>query len=272
MKRRKLHLYTVFAAFLIVGLAFTVVKAEDDSKADKTGTNPVNFQRDIRLYNEFSWLNTEGDSYQNLTTLEFRTPFLDGKWQWRVRAPFKALQIDANDDGIDEVDESGFGDLDMRFLTVPILDMANMRAVAFGLELFLDTASEDVLGSGTTSLGPQVFFVKFFKRGLFAPGFQYKFSVDEDDGRSDTEQILIDLNLLIMAKNKQSWFFTDPQIVFDLETAEEFAIVDLEFGLMMTKLWPDMKGHSIYIRPSFGVGSDRPTDGSVEIGYKIVGW
>ena len=284
MKKTKLHVSIILAVLLIIGLASTGAQAQEDAqtamKKDNTGTNPVNFQRDIRLYNEFSWLNTEGDSTQNLTTLEFRTPFLDGKWQWRVRAPFKSLQVDVNDDGIDEIDESGFGDLDMRFITVPILDVANMRAVAIGLELFLDTASEDVLGSGTTSLGPQVFLVKFFKGGfgpykgggLFAPGFQYKFSIDEEEGRSDTEQFLIDLNFLMMGTSKMFWFFTDPQIVFDLETEEEFAIVDLEFGVMMAKWFNDLKGHSAYIRPSFAVGADRPTDYSVEVGYKIVGW
>ena len=240
-------------------------------KKDKTGTNPVNFQRDLRLYNEYSWLNTAGDGNQNLTTLEFRTPFLDGKWQWRVRARFNSITADLNDDGSDDVDESGVGDTDMRFLTVPILNMAKRQAFAFGLELFLDTASEDELGAGTTSLGPQVFYVKFLPRGLFAPGLQYKFSVDEDTGRSETDQVLIDLNYLLMAKDKQSWFFTDPLIVIDNENNTEFAIVDFEFGWMMSK-WTDLKGHSFYIRPSVGVGSDRPTDGSVEIGYKIVGW
>ncbi len=239
--------------------------------ADKTGTNPVNFQRDIRVYNEFSWLNAAGDGDQNLTTVEFRTPFLDGKWQWRVRARFNSLSADTNDDGVDDIDESGVGDTDMRFLTVPILDMANAQAWAFGLEVFLDTASEDALGSGTTSLGPQVFFVKFLPGGLFAPGLQYKFSVDEDDGRSETDQLLIDLNYLKMAKDKQSWFFTDPQIVIDNETDVEFAIVDLEFGWMMSK-WTELKGHSVYVRPSVGVGTDRPVDGSIEVGYKIVGW
>jgi hypothetical protein len=161
--------------------------------------------------------------------------------------------------------------MDMRFLTVPYLNVTKKQAFAMGLEVFFDTASEDVLGSGTTSLGPQVFYVKFLPRGLFAPGLQYKFSVDEDTGRSDTEQILIDLNYLLMARDKQSWFFTDPQIVFDLENDIEFIIVDFEFGWMMSK-WTDLKGHSIYIRPSIGIGSDRPVDGSVELGYKIVGW
>ncbi len=245
------------------------VQAEMDK--DKTGTNPVNFQKELRLYNEYSWLNTEGDGNSNLTTLEFRTPFLKGKWQWRVRAKYNAVKADTNDDGTDDIDESGLGDIDMRFLTVPYVNTANRTAVALGLEVFLNTASEDVLGSGATSLGPQVFLAKFFSRGLFAPGLQYKFSVDEDDGRSDVNQFIIDLNLLIMGKDKQSWFFTDPQIVIDQENHTEFAMVDLEFGWMMSK-WTDLKGHSFYIRPGFGVGVDRPVDYSVEIGYKIVGW
>jgi hypothetical protein len=33
-----------------------------------------------------------------------------------------------------------------------------------------------------------------------------------------------------------------------------------------------MKGHSFYIRPSFTIGADRPTDYAIELGYKIVGW
>lgn len=275
MKRLfKSTIFTV-AFILTIGFISTGVQAEEDkqaaAKADKTGTNPINFQREIRLYNEFSWLNAAGDGHQNLTTVEFRTPFLEGKWQWRIRARYNLVEADFNNDGIDEVDDSGFGDMDMRFLTVPYLDVTKKQAFAIGLEVFFDTASEDVLGSGTTSLGPQVFYVKFLPRGLFAPGLQYKFSVDEDTGRSDTDQILIDLNYLLMAGDKQSWFFTDPQIVFDLENDIEFIIVDFEFGWMMSK-WTDLKGHSIYIRPSIGIGSDRPVDGSVEVGYKIVGW
>ena len=136
----------------------------------------------------------------------------------------------------------------------------------------IDTASEDVLGTGTTSLAPVIFYVKFLPRGLFAPGLQYKRSVDEADGRRDTDQILIDLNYLQMGVDKTSWFFTNPQIVIDNETEKEFAIVDLEWGWMMAKWKPDLKGHSFYIRPSFGVGADRLTDYSVEFGYKIVGF
>jgi hypothetical protein len=239
---------------------------------DKTGTNPIAFSHDIRAYNEFSWLNTEGDGTSNLTTLEFRTPFMDGKWQFRARTRYNIVNIDPGDDGLGAVDDSGMGDTDMRFLTVLNMNMETKQAWAAGLEVFLDTASEDSLGSGTTSLGPQIFFVQFLEGGLFAPGLQYQISVDEDDGRSKNNKFVIDLNYLKMADDKQSWFFADPQIVIDIENDVELAIIDFEFGWMMTSWFKKMKGQSFYIRPSIGVGQYRGADGSVEVGYKYIGW
>jgi len=250
------------------------------NKKDKSGTNPINFQRDARIYNEYLWLNTAGDGNQNLTTLEFRTPFAGGKWQFRTRIPYNILNADLNGDGRDDIDDDGLGDINFRLMTVPVLKGAN--AMALALEGFLNTASEDSLGAGNTSLAPIVFYGHFFKGGygpwkkggLFAPGLQYKFSVDEDEGRQKTEQIIIDINYLLMAEDGQTWFFAEPQIVFDQENDADFAIIDIEFGFMMTKWKPDLQGQSFYFRPTFtiGSGSDRPTDYGVEVGYKYVGW
>jgi hypothetical protein len=270
----------VVAATVVLGMVSANGFADEGLAAqqatdtsDKTGTNPVNFQRDFRIYNEYSWLNSKGDGNQNLTTMEFRSPFAGGKWQFRTRVrASNSINADLNNDGSDDIDQSGLGDIDMRFLTVPYMNMAKREAVAVGLELFLDTASDATLGRGANSIGPQVFYVKFLPNGLFAPGLQYVFSVDEDKGRSDVDEFLIDLNYLRMANDKMTWFFTDPQIVIDNENDTEFAIVDFEFGWMMAKWYPEMKGHSFYIRPSIGVGVDRPTEGSVEVAYKVVGW
>ena len=109
-------------------------------------------------------------------------------------------------------------------------------------------------------------------QGLFAPGIQYKFDTSKDSNDPDTEQILIDLNFLLMGDDKSFWFFMDPKIVIDLENDKQFSQVDLEFGWMMTKWFPDLKGQSFYTRPSIGVGVDRPYDYAVELGYKIIGW
>jgi hypothetical protein len=67
---------------ITLSLGITIVAAQEQGQdKESTGTNPVNFSRDIRVYTEYSELNTEGDGSQNLTTLEFRTPFAEGKWQ-----------------------------------------------------------------------------------------------------------------------------------------------------------------------------------------------
>jgi hypothetical protein len=127
------------------------------NKDDKSGTNPINFQRDFRVYNEFLWLNTAGDGNQNLTTLEFRTPFAGGKWQFRTRVPvYNMVNADLNGDGMDDIDDGGIGDVNFRLMTVPWMKGANAFAAA--LEVFVDTASEDSLGAGTTSLAPIVFW------------------------------------------------------------------------------------------------------------------
>jgi hypothetical protein len=255
-----------------------LAKEAATDKNDKTGTNPINFQHDVRIYNEYLWLNTAGDGNQNLTTFEFRTPFAGGKWQFRTRIPYNQVTADVNGDGIDDIDDSGLGDINFRLMTVPFLKGQN--AMALALEVFLDTASEDSLGAGTTSLAPVIFYGHFFrggfgpwkKGGLFAPGLQYKFSVDEDEGRDKTEQAIIDINFLLQSEDSQLWLFSEPQIVFDLENDAEFAIIDIEFGFMMTKWWPDLKGQSFYLRPMFIVGADRPSDYGIEVGYKFIGW
>jgi hypothetical protein len=245
---------------------------EQDQGKDNTGTNPINFTRDIRVDTDFSKLNTEGDGTQSTTTVEFRTPFAGGKWQWRFRARYISTKADLNDDGHDDVDESGFGDSDMRFLTILNLDMETKTAWAGGLEVFMNTGEDEVLGAGSTSLGPQIFYVMFLPTGLFAPALQYRFSVDEDNGRDQVDEYVLDLNYLRMAKDKKSWFFADPKLFYDNENDKKFSVVDLEWGWMMANWFEDMAGQSFYLRPSIGLGADRPIDGAIEVGYKIVGW
>ena len=256
--------------------------AKDTS--DKTGTNPVNFQRDLRFYNEYSWLNTEGDGNQNVLTMEYRQPLLDGEYQFRIKVPgVTSLTADINDDGSDDIDESGLGDVNFRVLKKPWFKGAH--ALAPAIEVFLNTASEDELGSGTLTLGPQVFYGYFFGKnpipipgyrasGLFAPGLQYRFSVDEDSGRSEVDAWAIDINYLALSEDKARWLFINPQILLDQENDQDYAFLDVEFGWMMQKWYADLKGQSFYVRPSYTLGSDddRPSDYAMEFGYKWVGW
>jgi len=276
MKKVSVYIFAVMILFAFMALSLPALAQDDAKKAtkgDKTGTNPINFTHDLRIYNEFLFLNTAGDGSQNITTLEFRTPFAGGKWQFRARARGASIEADPNNDGIDELNDGGVGDFDFRLLTVPIVNMKKKFALAVGLETSLPTATEVSLGSGALSFGPQVFGVFFapfgIKGTLIAPAYQHKFSVDEDDGRSQVHQGLIDIFLLWGSSDKQYWALVDPQVILDFENEREFMIIDFEAGAMLDK-YLGTKGHSAYVRPSVGIGGDRPTDGSIEVGYKII--
>ena len=273
MKSQSVKYYMFILFVLLAGSLSVQAQTEEDikaeMKADKTGTNPMNFTFDARLYNEFQWLNTAGDGDQNITTFEFRAPFADGKWQFRSKIRRVGLEADINNDGIDDVDDSGFGDTDIRFMHVPYM---KKFAVATGVEFFLDTASDDPLGSGANTVGPFVFlgiFNPLGKGSILVPGYQHKISVEEDSGRSDVEQGLIDIFLVKTWGANQFWGFIDPQILLDYENNIEFMLLEFQVGMMTDKLF-ETKGHSAYIMPSFGVGTDRPYDFSLEAGYKVV--
>jgi hypothetical protein len=239
-------------------------------KKDQTGTNPLNFTFDARLYNEYQWLNTAGDGGQNITTLEFRAPLGDGKWQFRGKIRGQGLKADLDNDGIDDVDEYAMGDTDLRFMTIPYL--TNKMGVAPGIELLLPTATDPSLGSGAWTLAPFTFLAFFNPLGpgsIFIPGYQHFISLDEDPGRSRINRGLIDLFLVKTFADNQFWAYIDPQVILDYENSDYFAQIELQAGAMLDKLL-GTKGHSVWVMPSFGVGADRPYDYSLEVGYKFV--
>jgi hypothetical protein len=140
--------------------------------------------------------------------------------------------------------------------------------VALGVEFFLNTASEDALGAGAHSVAPLVFLGFFNPLGkgtVFFPGYQHTFSIDEDDGRSQVNQGLIDMFLVKTWGGNKYWGYVDPQIVLDYENDKEFMLLEIQAGMMVGPA-----GHSAYILPSFGIFEDRPYDFSLEVGYKII--
>ena len=104
---------------------------------------------------------------------------------------------------------------------------------------------------------------------IWSPAYQHKFSVWEDDDVDDLHQGLIDVFLVWTSPKKQYWAILDPQFVLDYENHVEFGIFDAECGMMLDKHF-GTKGHSTYVRPSIGFGGHRATEGSIEIGYKII--
>jgi len=271
-------IFLLIAVMLIA--ASPTFAQEDEKKKDNSGTNPVNFTFDYRLYTELQYL-PDGAGSQIRGIMEFRAPLgrdmanvlgeeagfwreLGSQFALRFRAYYNSLTINDNSSapfGSNNV--SGIGDFDARFLW--LAHATNKFAFAPGLETFFDSASNDALGSGSTVLAPVVFFGLFNIMGpysIFAPGYQYRFNVSGPKVSTS----VIDLYFVwILAKGK-NWTIINPQIIFDHHNGREFAMIDAEWGFM---IFPQA-GMSGYIRPGIALGSDRPFNWNLEFAIKFV--
>jgi len=144
------------------------------AQEDNTGTNPVNFTYDLRLITEVASLDGGGSLLTN--TFELRWPLgrnvanvrgdradslLYDMGQFaslRFRGRYVGLSVPTPGRGPFGTSEvSGIGEFDVRVLTLAYTS-PNL-IIAAGVEAFFDTATNDALGSGKTSLGPQVFTI-----------------------------------------------------------------------------------------------------------------
>jgi hypothetical protein len=259
VNRESKYVKCLVAAVLLMG----VCGYAQEAKKDNTGTNPINFTYDLRAYYNYADLNTAGDGESQTTTLEFRVP-LSETWAFRTRLRGVDKRIDSTGDGVRDIDESGFGDVDIRFLNVPYVNMQKKFAFAWGLEATFDTA-DDLLGGGSTTLGPQVFAVFFKPIGggdLFAPAYQHVFDIDGNK----VNRGLIDIFYLYTFKTSFfNWVLVNPQAVIDFENDNTASWnIDCEAGKMLSQ------NQSCYLRPGVGVGDDRLFDLDVELGWKLV--
>ena len=255
-------------AFLVIG---TSVYAQAEEEKDNTGTNPINFTNDLRVYYDFSKSDDNVNVKSGTATVEYRTPFADGKWQFRIKMPYVWKEGDSTGNGVDNIDDNGIGNVNIRFLNVPILKMEKKFALAVGLEVFFDTANDPKIGGSSILLGPQVFAVFFKPLGggdLIAPAYQHIISV----GGKDANRTQLDVFYLYSSALKGTkigeyinWAMVNPQAVIDYENDNDTHInVDFEVGKMISS------SQSLYFRPGVGVGGDRLFDWSTEIGWKMI--
>lgn len=266
---KQINLFPFILFLLVVSTAF----AQDEK--DKTGTNPVNFTYDVRMITELQQFPDNGGSLIKQTA-EFRWPLgrdignlgsgdnerfysvLGSRFGLRFRAYYNFLNVNSPASTV-----SGIGDFDARFLAIAYAGPKFILAP--GLEGFFDTASNDALGSGSNSLAPVLFAVfpgLVGKGSLFAPGYQYVFSVSGNK----VSRSQIDLYFVwVLAKGK-NWFLLDPQIIIDHENSAWFMTIDAEWGFMIAP----GSGLSGYIRPGAGIGEDRPFNYNLEFAIKYV--
>ena len=265
--------YLLITVFLLAASATFA----QEKKKDNSGTNPINFTYDYRLYTEMQHL-PNGAGSQVRGIMEFRAPLgrdmakylgeeagfwrdIGSEFALRFRAYYNDLSLTTPTGDINSV--SGIGDMDARLLW--LAHATNKFALAGGVEAFFNTANPEILGSGSTILAPVVFF-GFFNlmgnRSIFAPGFQYQFDI----AGNTVSRTILDLYFVWIISGGWNWIILNPQIIFDHHNEAEFAMIDFEWGFMIA---PE-SGIGGYIRPGIGVGYDRPFDYNLEFAIKFV--
>jgi hypothetical protein len=277
-------LVLIVGIVLLLGAAAPATVVAQEKKKDNTGTNPVNFTYDYRWITEMQWFQDDGGSLVKHTA-EFRWPLgadianlkgekagiyseMGKRFGMRFRAYYQNLSFnDPDSDDLGSRNVSGIGDLDARFLAIAYASKSFILAP--GLEAFFNTASNDFLGSGKTTLAPVVFgvFLGLLGKGsLFAPGYQYVFDIAGDDTRGGVSRSQIDLYFVWMLAQGKNWFLLDPQIILDHKNKNEFMTIDAEWGFMIAP----KSGISGYVRPGVGIGDDRPFNWNFEFALKFV--
>ena len=268
-----------YLLFAVILLAASSTFAQEKKK-DNSGTNPVNFTYDYRLYTELQQFKNDGGSLQ-LHTAEFRWPLggdvaalkgadagifsdMGKRFAMRFKAKYSNLSLgNTEGDPFASNSVSGIGDFDVRILAIAYASKSFILAP--GLEAYINTASNSALGSGSTSLAPVVFGVLpgFVGKGsLFAPGYQYVFDV----AGNPVSRSQIDLYFVWMLAGGKNWFLVDPQIILDHKNDVEFMTIEAEWGFMIAR----EVGLSGYVRPGIGIGADRPFAYNLEFAIKFV--
>jgi len=174
-------------------------------KADKTGTNPLNFQNTLSLKNEF---NRIGGNYANFTRLTYSQPLLPNV-KVGVELPFLASDASGTN-------RFGLSDIVLKTSWIPYA--TKTMGLALGADLTTPTATQDVLGAEKWQLAPSLTAAFFLPRNvIFAPAYKHGFSFAGEDGRADIHTGTLDFYLVWKFDRNRQWLTFDPTLLFDYQ-------------------------------------------------------
>jgi hypothetical protein len=251
------------------------------NNADKTGTNPLNLQRTFQIANEFDAL---GHAQINYMRFRYTEAFDSGKMSLRVEAPlvyahaaFAAPSSDGSDDGGDapvtqDVDESrfGLGDITLKYSYVPYVSAKG--GLLSSLEFSGPSATNDVLGAGKWVLAPTIVYGIFLPGStIFAPAYKQSVGFGGDGNRANINSGTLDFYLVKKFDRGRQWVTIDPTYLLNYQSGKySGGTLRIQYGRLLGKV-----GNAVmsgYIKPGIGIGQDRPSDWSCEIGITLIGF
>lgn len=233
------------------------------SDEDDSGTNPTNLQRAAKVFNRYLAFDAGGrDAHLNELSVRYLEPFADGAMALGLTVPLASAELGGRS-------ESGLGDVSLSYNWVA--HDGALDGVIVGLEAVFDTASDELIGRGKTLLAPSALFEAYlYPWFIVTVAYRHGLSVGGDDERPDIREGRLAFSAIYTSPGKTRWVILSPTAVFDYENEVEFAVIEVEGGLLLAPVGEGALG--VYLRPGVGVGEDRAFDWSVEAGVQVVGF
>lgn len=247
---------------LVIGLAASAsaqglfgVSPHQPPADDKTGTNPLNLQQQVDVFNTFIALDT---LYLNTTTYRHAIPL----FHRRVRV---AGMLPIGFSNLTGLTEGGLGDVGADLEWVPWLSARG--GLVTGVRTTWNTATSDGLGyGGVNTVMPYAQYVlQPSMRTLVAPFVAYRTSIGGDEYAPEYGDTLVGVTA-VWRPTPRLWVSTTPQILLDGSNDRTYGDVGGEVGyLLLDRL-------STWVRPTVGFGTDgdKPYDWGITIGFRIV--
>ena len=254
---------------------------EGTSAEADNGTDPRDFGNKFMPYSRFTTLDNGADDWQ-LTAfgmIDMSDTIIEG-YPWAITYEMPIVQYrdigDAlpagsvsggggfgqNELPLDSADEVGVGDLNLRAFG-PVGQAGKFNFLA-GVELFIPTASEDLLGSGKFTISP--IFVPMYAGGpnwFIAPMiFPYRTDFAGQGSRGDIDLTLCRCFAMYAFQNGM-YLLPELQPIYDWNEDEFSLYVMPEVGKILAP------GRIAYIKPGYGVDPDEnDREWGLELGFR----
>jgi hypothetical protein len=239
-------------------VAPTLAKAEEANN----GTDPTKPTKTFQLTSEY--LDIGQGLASNTFKLRYIMPvFNDGASTLQFQLPFGTTNF-LGDSSLE------LGDFSLKLQKV--LTVTREYGLVVSGEVIFDTASRADLGAGSTILKPGIIYAKFLQGGaILAPSLLHSETIGEPAaGRSRTSTTVFDLYFVPKLPNPKHFMTVDPAVTHNWVTDTTYGALAVTLG---TSIETSLPGSSlIFIKPSIGIGHDRPFDWGVELGFKLVGF
>ena len=221
--------------------------------ADKTGTNPANLQNIVELSNRFE--SVDDQLFVDQVTWRYGQPFFHRRMRARIDLPLTFGNLTGRT-------EAGFGDVAPGWEWLAAV--RRRVGLLMGVDLTFHSSTSDALAIGHHTVAPSLGIV-VVPRDVLAVSVRYdqRLSFNSVEGRPGVNKGTLE-GAVVRRFSEGSWLRAVASLDTNFEESETWGVLRAEWGRLLSG------GFSTWVRTGAGLGTSRPMDWTVELGFRVV--